>query len=158
VVMDVKIAWRNIWRNSRRSILTMSAIAFACLLLVFMLSWQFGSYDTMINFSVKIHTGHLQVQAKGYKDKDSIRLAISDPVAVGHILDNISETAAYTFRANAFSLVSSKKRTYGAMVIGIDPAKEAQVSTLKQMIRQGSYLSEGDTDQALVGELYAYPA
>jgi putative ABC transport system permease protein len=153
--LDVKMAWRNIWRNPRRSVLTMLAIAFASLLLVFMLSWQFGSYDTMINSAVTIHTGHLQVQAKGYNDTGDIRLAVPDPAAVGGILGKIPGIAAYTFRADAFSLVTSKERTYGAMVIGIDPAREARVSTLKKLIRQGSYLSAGDIDQALVGELLA---
>ncbi|UCF73033.1 MAG: ABC transporter permease, partial [Deltaproteobacteria bacterium] len=139
--IDVKMAWRNIWRNPRRSVLTISAIAFASVLLVFMLSWQFGSYDTMINSAVKIHTGHLQVQVKGYKDKKDIRLVVPDPAAVGGILDETPGVAAYTFRANAFSLASSKERTYGIMVIGIDPTREARVSTLKKLIRQGSYLS-----------------
>ena len=153
--IDIKMAWRNIWRNPRRSILTILAIAFASLLLVFMLSWQFGSYDTMINSSVKIHTGHLQVQAKGYQHKRAMRLVVSDPAAVGAILDKTEGVEAYTFRANAFSLVSSKERTYGAIVIGIDPVREAMVSTLGKLIRQGSYLSAGDTDQALVGKLLA---
>jgi putative ABC transport system permease protein len=153
--LDVKMAWRNIWRNPRRSVLTMLAIAFASLLLVFMLSWQFGSYDTMINSAVTIHTGHLQVQAEGYNDTAEMRLVVPDPAAVGGILDKIPGIAAYTFRADAFSLVTSKERTYGAMVIGIDPAREAGVSTLKELIRQGTYLSAGDTDQALVGKLLA---
>jgi len=155
VPIDVKMAWRNIWRNPRRTILTIAAIAFACMLLVFMLSFQFGSYETMINFAVKNHTGHLQVQARGYMDKRSIRLVVPDPAAVGRVLDKTQGVAAYTFRANAFSLVSSNKRTCGVMVIGIDPVMEARVSTLKKIIRQGSYLSENDTDQALVGELLA---
>ena len=153
--IDLKMAWRNVWRNPRRSILTISAIAFASVLLVFMLSWQFGSYDTMINSAVKIHTGHLQVQARGYQDKKSIRLVVSDPAAVENVLDDTPEVAAHTCRANAFSLVSSKERTYGVMVVGIDPVREASVSTLKKLIRQGSYLSESDTNQALVGELLA---
>jgi len=153
--VDVKMAWRNIWRNPRRSILTMTAIAFASLLLVFMLSFQFGSYDTMINSAVKIHTGHLQVQAEGYQDKRIMRLVVPDPNAIGSILDETSGIEVYTFRANAFSLVSSKERTYGIMVIGIDPIREANVSTLKKVIRQGSYLSAEDMDQALVGELLA---
>ena len=84
--IDVKMAWRNIWRNPRRTILTISAIAFASLLLVFMLSFQFGSYETMINSSVKIHTGHLQIQSMGYQDKKSIRLVVPDPDAIGKIL------------------------------------------------------------------------
>jgi putative ABC transport system permease protein len=153
--IDVKMAWRNIWRNPRRSILTISAIAFASVLLVFMLSWQFGSYDTMINSAVRIHTGHLQVQARGYKDKKDIRLVVPDPAAVGGVLDETPGVAAYTFRANAFSLASSKERTYGIIVIGIDPTREARVSTLKKLIRKGSYLSEEGTNQALVGGLLA---
>jgi ABC-type lipoprotein release transport system permease subunit len=133
----------------------MTAIAFATLLLVFMLSFQFGSYDTMINSAVKIHTGHLQVQAKGYQDKKSMRLAVPDPGAIGSILEGTPGIEAYTYRANAFSLVSSEERTHGIVVIGIDPAREANVSTLKKVIRQGSYLSSADTNQALVGELLA---
>jgi len=153
--IDVKMAWRNIWRNPRRSILTISAIAFASLLLVFMLSWQFGSYDTMINSAVMIHTGHLQVQAKEYEEKRNIRLVVPDPAAIGGILEQTSELAAYTFRANAFSLISSNERTYGTIVIGIDPLREARVSTLKKLIRQGNYLSADDSNQALVGKLLA---
>jgi len=153
--VDVKMAWRNIWRNPRRSILTMTAIAFASLLLIFMLSFQFGSYDTMINSAVKIHTGHLQVQAEGYQDKRSMRLVVPDPGAIGSILEKTPGIDAYTYRANAFSLVSSRDRTYGIIVIGVDPAREANVSTLKKVIRQGSYLASEDTNQALLGELLA---
>ncbi|MCF8078362.1 MAG: FtsX-like permease family protein [Desulfobacterales bacterium] len=149
------MAWRNIWRNPRRSVLTMSAVAFATLLLVFMLSWQFGSYATMINASVKIHTGHLQVQAKGYQEDRDIRKVVPDPEAVGKILSRTETVASYTFRAEAFSLVSSKDRTYGVLVTGIDPEKEAAVSTLKDMIRKGRYLADDDANQALVGILLA---
>ena len=65
---DIPLAWRNIWRNPRRTVLTVAAIAFAALLLVFMLSFQFGTYETMINASVSLRTGHLQVQAAGYQE------------------------------------------------------------------------------------------
>ncbi|MBW2569557.1 MAG: ABC transporter permease [Deltaproteobacteria bacterium] len=149
------MAWRNIWRNPRRSILTIFAIAFASLLLVFMLSWQFGSYETMIDSAVKIHTGHLQVQAKGYNDKKSIRMVVPDPASIGSILNKIPNVTAYTFRANAFSLISSNERTCGIIVVGIDPVREAGVSTLQKLIRHGSYLSEDDTNQALMGDLLA---
>ncbi|MFC1516494.1 ABC transporter permease [Thermodesulfobacteriota bacterium] len=155
--MDAKMAWRNIWRNPRRTLLTISAIAFASMLLVFMLSFQFGSYETMINSSVKIHSGHLQVQAKGYQDKQGMRLVVPDPESIGAILNRIPEVDAYTYRTKAFSLVSSRERTYGALVVGIDPSLEGDVSTLKSAVRQGSYLVENETEsaQALVGRLLA---
>jgi putative ABC transport system permease protein len=149
------MAWRNIWRNTRRTILTISAIAFASLLLVFMLSFQFGSYETMINTSVKIHTGHLQIQAAEYRKKRNIRYVVSDLNKIAAVLENIPQIAAYTYRAQTFSLISSAKRTYGAIVMGIDPAGEAGVSRLKSLVRQGAYLSGEDTNQALVGSLLA---
>lgn len=155
LTIDTRMAWRNIWRNIRRTILTICAITFSSLLLVFMLSFQFGSYETMINTSVKIQTGHLQIQAQGYQEKKSIRLVIAKPDTVAAVLKTIPYVESYTFRAQAFSLVSSDKRSYGALVTGIDPLLEARVSRLKKLIHQGDFLSETDRNQALIGKLLA---
>jgi ABC-type lipoprotein release transport system permease subunit len=153
------MAWRNIWRNPRRTILTISAIAFACVLLVFMLSFQFGSYDTMINSSVKINTGHLQIQAKGYQTSNKIRLVVPKPAIVKRILAKIPDVQAHTNRARAFALASSQTRTYGTLIVGIDTATETQVSTLSNIVRQGQYLSSAPAKDgltnALVGRLLA---
>jgi ABC-type lipoprotein release transport system permease subunit len=157
--IDARIAWRNIWRNPRRTILTMLAIVFACVLLIFMLSFQFGSYETMINASVKIHTGHLQVQAANYRDNHEIRYVIADPQAVRKVLDSIPQVQGYAPRARAFALVSSQSRTYGVMVEGVDPVSEARVSTLDSIVRQGRYLDaappKSGLTQALIGHLLA---
>ncbi|MBU8849624.1 MAG: FtsX-like permease family protein [Desulfobacterales bacterium] len=150
--IELKMAWRNIWRNPRRTLLTIAAIAFASLILVFMLSFQLGCYETMINTSVKISTGHLQVQAKGYLEDKKMRLVIKDPDQVAKLLDSVKGINAYTFRANGFCLVTSDKRTYGVVVTGIDPLREAGVSTIKSLIRKGSYLAEDDETFALIGE------
>ena len=157
--IDTKMAWRNIWRNPRRTLLTIMAIAFACVLLIFMLSFQLGSYETMINASVKIHTGHLQVQASGYQEQQEIRLVIPDPQPVQQALDAIPEVQAHTPRTRAFALVSSQERAYGVMVEGVAPAAEARVSTLSSIVRQGDYLDDRPTENgipdALIGHLLA---
>ncbi len=150
--VELKMAWRNIWRNPRRTLLTIAAIGFASLLLVFMLSFQLGCYETMINTSVKISTGHLQVQAKGYLEDKKMRLVIKDPDQVASVLEAIDQIDAYTFRANGFSLVSSDTRTYGVVVTGIDPEPEAAVSTIKSLVRKGRYLNADDTYAVLIGE------
>ena len=152
---DLTMAWRNIWRNPRRSILTILAIAFASLLLVFMLSFQFGSYADMIRFSLNIHTGHLQVKAEDYQKNREIRKVISDPGAVADTLEDRPDITDYTFRSNAFSLLSSEKRTYGAMITGILPDREARLTTIEAVIRKGNYLATGDTTQVIIGDLLA---
>ena len=152
---DMKMALRNIWRSPIRTILTMSAIAFAALILVFMLSFQLGSYETMVNSSVKIHTGHFQIQANGYNEKQNMRYAISSPEDIAARLDKIEKIEAYTFRANGFSLVSSKDRTRGVLVTGIDPLGEASVSTIETLVKKGEYLDPKDRDKALIGKLLA---
>ena len=160
MLIDLKMAWRNIWRNPRRTLLTMLAIAFACILLVFMLSFQFGSYDTMIDSSVKISTGHLQIQARDYRKNHEIRKVIPDPHPILRILDQTPNILAYTTRASAFAMASSANRTYGVMVVGIQPPSEARVSTLGQIVTQGTYLSARPDARgfygALVGRLLAH--
>jgi len=151
---DITLAWRNIWRNPRRTVLTVSAIAFAALLLVFMLSFQFGTYETMINTSVSLRTGHLQVQAAGYLEDREVRLAFTWNDAMEEALfKGDPRIEAVAPRANGFALVTSGSRTYGCMVTGVDPRREKKVSTLAAIIRKGSYLSGGD--HALVGETLA---
>ncbi len=151
--IELKMAWRNIWRNPRRTLLTIAAIAFASMILVFMLSFQLGCYETMINTSVKISTGHLQIQAKGYLKDKKMRLVIKNPDKVAKFLDTIKGIDTYTFRTNGFCLVSSDKRTYGVVVTGIDPLKEANASSIKSLVRKGSYLKEDDQYTALMGGL-----
>jgi ABC-type lipoprotein release transport system permease subunit len=153
--IDLQMAWRNVWRNPRRTWLTVGAIAFACLVLVFMLSFQLGSYATMIDSSVKIEVGHLQVQAKGFHDDHEMRQVVEDPAAVDRLLDGIPQVAAYTSRADAFAVLSSEERTYAGQVVGIDPEREVKVSSLESLVREGSFLSADDPEGALVGDLLA---
>ena len=153
--IETKMAWRNIWRNPRRTILTVCAITFAGVLLVFMLSFQFGSYETMINTAVKISTGHLQIQAEKYREKKSIRFVIPDPGKIIAVLNHIPGVAAYSLRGQAFSLISSQNRTYGALVTGVEPQREAKVSRMKKLIREGNFLTREDANQAVVGRLLA---
>ncbi|THB64578.1 MAG: ABC transporter permease [Desulfovibrio sp.] len=149
------MAWRNVWRNPRRSLLTMAAIAFAVLLVIFMVSFQFGSYESMIANAVEIGTGHMQIQAEGYYDKPTIRKVIPDPATAMEILDSAPGVVAYASRGSSFALLSSEDRTYGGMVRGIDPEAEARVTSLPDLVREGEYLAPDDYDQALIGELLA---
>ena len=72
----LRLAWRNIWRQPRRTWLTTGAMVFSNTLLIFMMSLQFGTYELMIDNSLQAFSGHLQVQAPGYKDDMKMRQSV----------------------------------------------------------------------------------
>lgn len=150
---DFILAWRNIWRNPRRSVLTLSAIAFACILLVFMLSFQLGSYESMINASVRLSTGHIQIQAQGYHKDQKMEQVVEHPEGLIGQLKSVPGVTGVTTRSYAFAMASSAARTRGLMVMGIDPESEGMVTTLPAQIRSGHYLDKGDTGNCLIGTL-----
>ena len=151
----LKMAWRNVWRNPRRSILTMGAICFACVLLIFMLSMQFGSYETMINATLRIRTGHLQIQAVGYYGKQRMRDTVDSPEMINHMLDEINGIRATTMRANGFALVSSSDRSIGILVSGVDPQNEPRITTMAELIHSGDWFSGINAYEAVIGNLLA---
>ncbi len=110
-MQDLVISWRNIWRNPRRSILTLSAIAFACILLIFMLSFQLGSYESMINASVRLSTGHIQIQAKGYQKDQKMEQVIPNPDKIISMIKSVSGITGIARRSYAFAMASSATRT-----------------------------------------------
>lgn len=152
---DVLLAWRNVWRNPRRSLLTMLAIAFASGLLVFMLSFQFGTYEDMINASVKLSTGDMQIQAKGYHDKHRIRMTVNNPAKLADFLKKDSAVKAFSERDEAYVISQSADRTRGVMLMGIDPAAEKNVSGMDGRVIKGKYLDAAGPDSVMVGDLLA---
>ena len=76
MTITLRMAWRNLWRHKRRTWLTVGAMIFSNLILVFSISLQLGSYRMMIDNSLKSYTGHMQIQRKGYNEEPKIRSSI----------------------------------------------------------------------------------
>ena len=74
----ITVAWRNLWRNRRRTWLMSSAIAFASFLVTVAASFQGGVYDDMINLSARFFTGHAQLQHPDYQDNPRVKYTITD--------------------------------------------------------------------------------
>ena len=152
---DFKLSWRNIWRNKRRSALTILAIVFATALLVFMLSFQLGSYDDMINASVTLDTGHIQIMPTGYHADQKIRNVIDSPDKLLDTVKQLPSVKGAAARAESFCLASSDNRTKGVLISGVHPAQEQTVSRLSKSMKTGEYLAADDADAAVIGLLLA---
>ena len=153
--ITLTLAWRNLWRHPRRTWLTIGAMVFSNALLVFMISLQFGMYDLMIDNSLQTFTGHLQVQAPGYKDDLKMRQVVPAAEELAERLRDLLDTGSISARSAAFALLSSADRTYGVQVFGVDPAHEPSVSTLPGLVREGRFLADHDAGEIVVGSVLA---
>jgi len=136
------IAWRNLWRNRRRTYLTAGGIAFAVALLAFALSMQLGTYATMIDNATSLLSGHLQIQRAGYREDPRLETTIEGSSDLRARLERTTGVRAASERVEAFVLASAGERSFGSLMIGVDPARERRVSSLARHVVAGRYLTD----------------
>jgi len=153
--ITVRLAWRNLWRQPRRTWLTTGAMIFSNILLVFMISLQVGMYEMMIENTLRATTGHLQVQAEGYKDDEKMRQTVPDVARLAADLREELGLQSVAPRASAFALASSADRSYGIRIMGVEPAAEALVSSLPGLVAQGRFLADDANDEIVIGSVLA---
>ena len=146
-----RLAWRNIWRQPRRTWLTVGALVFSNILLIFLISVQLGTYLMMIDNTLAPLTGHLQVQYEGYKDDQRIHQSV--PAVRGLAADIRERLSLETIAARgaAFALTSSEDRTYGVQILGVEPEFEPRISTLPGLIREGRFLDDINAPEIVIG-------
>ena len=125
---EFKIAWRNLWRNRRRTIITAASIFFAVFFAVIMRSYQLGSYDHMINNLLESFTGYIQVQHVKYQDNPLIDNSFDYNDSIAAAISEIDRVVSVTPHLESFTLASSGTQTKGAAIIAIDPVKEKNFS------------------------------
>jgi len=152
--MLLSLAWRNIWRQPRRTLLNVSSIAFAALVMVFLLSFQLGTYATMKENVLRVMDGFAQLQPPGYRNDPQLKKTISKPDAVMARIESMDDIIAAP-RARSFAILSDGEKSFGAAIVGVDPGRELHVSTLANTIRQGRYLKPGDDSQVVLGSALA---
>jgi len=125
---EIKIAWRNLWRNRRRTIITSASVFFAVFFAVVTRSIQLGSYDHMITGFIESFTGYLQVQNVKYQDNPLIDYSFDYSDSTAAAILRIDKVVSITPHIESFTLASSGIQTKGVAVLGIDPVKEKNFS------------------------------
>lgn len=151
----LKLAWRNIWRNKRRTLITTASIFFGVVLSAFMSSMQEGSYAQYIKTIVNSYSGYIQVHNKGYWNDKSINNLL-EYSSIKPKIEQIKGITTYTQRLENYALASSEEITKGVIVIGISPQKEDSITHLSGKILKGKYLHHGDSGVILGSSLAKY--
>lgn len=136
------MAWRNIWRNRKRTIITAASIFFAIFFAIGMRSFQLGTYGHMIHQSIEAYSGYLQVQSPDYFDEPGLDNAFEYNRQILDQINNNPEVKIAVPRVESFALASIGAKTKGVLVNGIDVEKEAELSNPERNLVQYRFLPE----------------
>jgi putative ABC transport system permease protein len=156
ISIEFLLAWRNVWKNKRRTILTLLTIAVGTIMILSMNALGNGGHIQMIEDAVKVDMGHIQIHEKGFWENQSIEYALKITPELESMLHKNKKISAFSVRVNAGGLLSYKDTTAGSVIQGVNPAKDKGVSTISEKIlSEGRYLLPGDRDSILLGEVLA---
>jgi putative ABC transport system permease protein len=152
----LRLAWRNIFRNRRRTFLTLGAVTFACAVLAFMNAFQQSTYRTAIEAATTIFQGHLQLQHPKYHDDPKSYRTVESAEKVRATVLELPQVKHAALRVESFALLSSENRSYGAQIVGVEPNVEPSVSSLPGTVRSGRFLNDSDTYSVVLGRALAH--
>jgi ABC-type lipoprotein release transport system permease subunit len=151
------MAWRNVWRNWRRTVIAVIAIALGLAFMLVFDGMLGGMNQALYGNTVKLHGGHVQVHAIGFRAKANRMplLPLADPHAVVEAALTRPEVVAVVQRIETGGMVSSREGTTAVAITGIEPEKEAPVSLVAENVVEGRYLEGADEDVILIGQSLA---
>ena len=140
--MLIKLAWRNIWRNKKRSLITITAIFIAVFLSIFMRSLQLGMYDNMIGNVVGSFSGYIQVHSNGFWDEQVIDNAFEANKDFIRKLEETNGVSNIIQRVQSGSLSSSGDLSKFVFITGIEPEKEKLLTNWDKRLLKGQLLTD----------------
>ena len=150
--MILKIAFRNIFRQKRRTILTALAMIIGFTLLSLTIGLSDGAYGGIIEIFTRNRTGHIQVHREGYLDKPSLYEAIDGYAAIGETIQDTEGVEAWTPRIYAAGLGSVGEKSTAVQIIGIDVARETQATRFDNKVIEGKVFAETASHEAIIGK------
>jgi len=150
-MLFLKLAWRNLFRNKRRTFIAGSAIALGLAALIFGDAFFIAEEQIMVDSATSAFLGQAQISREGYREKQAAHLTIENFDRVIEQLESDTIVEAYTSRVQAFGTVSSAADVRGVSIIGIQSSSEPAMSVVDEAIIQGEYLSGNDPHEILIG-------
>jgi ABC-type lipoprotein release transport system permease subunit len=120
-----------------------------------MMSLQYGMYGLMIDNSLQVFTGHVQVQAGGYNDDKKMRQTVPQIVPLANSVRTELQSETVAARGWAFALASSDDRSFGIGIYGVEPEFERRVSNIPGLTSDGRYLEDDDAAEIVIGSTLA---
>jgi putative ABC transport system permease protein len=130
--MLLRMAWRNLWRNVRRSLLTLSAMTLGVGAIVFLNSMNESTFAQMIGVVTAGLIGQFQIHGNGYQENPEITTVVQDPIAVEAKLKTALPDATTERRVLGYGLAGTEENSSAALVLGVDPSRESELIEVEQ--------------------------
>ena len=154
--MDLKLAWRNIWRNPRRTAVILTAVIIGVWSMVFLGALMRGVAEGMIKNGIDTLTGHLQIHHKDFIDDPVVDHRIVNPGALTRTLSaQLPPQSRWSLRVRANGVANNARHSTGINLVGIDPEEEKGLSFIATSVTSGAYLAPDDHIGILVGKALA---
>ena len=145
------LAWRNLWRNHRRTLIMLSAITVGVWAMIFMTALMRGMVDDMLLNGIRSLPGEVQIHHPQYRDDPSINNSMPAPDAELLKALQSPEVTAWTSRVRVPAVISSERDSRGIVLLGVEPASELQVSFDRDSIREGRFLNDSSDTGLVIG-------
>ena len=145
------LAWRNLWRNHRRTLIMLAAITVGVWAMIFMTALMRGMVDDMLLNGIRGLPGEVQIHHPEYLDDPSINNSMDAPDATLLSALEIPEVDAWTSRVRVPAVVSSERDSRGVVLLGVEPASEARVGFDPDTIVEGRFLESADDKGLVIG-------
>ena len=147
----LRLAWRNLWRNHRRTLIMLAAIVVGTWAMIFMTALMRGMVDDMVKDGISVLPGHVQIHHPSFRDDPTISNVIAPPS--GELLEVLGrpEIVAFSSRIRVPAVISSEQDTRGVTLVGIDPDQERAVSFVADDMTEGRFLESRDDAGLVVG-------
>lgn len=156
MLMDIHMAWRNIWRNPRRTAVILTAVIIGVWSMVFLGALMRGIVQGMIQNGIKTLTGHVQIHQARYAQDPSVAHSIKDAAHITAVIESqLPAGSRLSGRVRVSAAVSNARHNGGVTLVGIDPEDESRVSFIGSSIVEGRYLEPGDTNAIIIGQALA---
>ena len=146
-----RISWRSIWRNRRRTWITLSAIAFGLALAVFFIAFADGVYNQLIDDATRMQGGHFTLEHPHYREAPAVDLFVGGVSGLRDQLEGLDGVLGTKALILGQGVAKSGSGAVGVSVMGVEPAIEAGASLIAGRMVAGSYLEEGDGRKIVVG-------
>ncbi len=139
------LAWRNLGRNRRRSLITGSALAFGMALCIAAFGITDGLNAQMLRSLTRYELGHVQVHPREVVEEPESRALLAAPEALLAAAEATPGVVAAAPRLYGFGLLSGPRGSTGVQLVGVEPSRETRVTEFREALTEGAYLDETPT-------------